>query len=336
MADIPDTRSHRSADETLALLKQARSVFAGRRVAVVGDAILDCYRHADGTSACYAGGAAVIAGHLKALGADPVLITLTARDGDTAQLLRCLDRLAVRRETITAREALPTRVREVRRGRITARRRMELVLPPPAETVGRVAGAVAELRTQLDAAVFVDFGYGTVTPPLLDGLLPTLRPAVPFLAGDVSGPRASLLAMRRFDLLTPTESEIRRLMPAPTPTAPLDPIARRLHQELDLSHLLVTRDRHGGIRYDRHGRAHPFASAAHSVVDEVGAGDALLAMMTLALSCGLSAEIATPLGQWAAAAALARVGNEPVSWGRLRDAAGHAPRRLDHPARPAA
>ncbi|MEM7625775.1 MAG: PfkB family carbohydrate kinase [Planctomycetota bacterium] len=307
-----------------AWLGRARSAFAGCRVAVVGDAILDCYRHADGTSACYAGGAAVIAGHLKALGAEPVLVTLTARDGDTAQLLRCLEAMDVGHEAMPVRAALPTRVREVRGEQIVARRRLELILPPPAETVGRIAGAVAELRTQLDAAIFVDFGYGTVTPALLDGLLPTLRPAVKFLAGDVSGPRASLLSMRRFDLLTPTEAELRRLTPTPTPATPLHPIAHRLRRELELSHLLVTRDRHGGVRYDAEDRSHPFASAATTVVDEVGAGDALLAAMTLAMTCAASPEAATRFGQWAAAAALARLGNAPVGWDAIRRAADQA------------
>lgn len=319
-----------------ALLGRARSAFAGCRVAVVGDSILDCYRHADGTSACYAGGAAVIAGHLKSLGAEPVLITLTAHDGDSAQLLRCLDAMDVRHEAMAVRQALPTRVREVRGEKITARRRMELFLPPPAETVGRIAGAVAELRTQLDAAIFVDFGYGTVTPALLDGLLPTLRPAVKFLAGDVSGPRPSLLAMRGFDLLTPTEAELRRLMPSPTPAAPLHPIARRLRRELDLSHLLVTRDRHGGVRYDTDDHPHAFASAATSVVDEVGAGDALLAAMTLALTCDTEPQTATQIGQWAAAAALARLGNAPVTWDTVGQAATRAQRRSERSARPAA
>ena len=202
-----------------ALLDRARAAFAGRRVAVVGDAILDTYCHEDGTSSCYAGGAAVIAAHLRALGAEPRLITLTARDGDTAQLLRCLERVDVPYEAVAARASLPARVREVCNGQIKARRKLQLVLSPPPSTVGRIAGAVAELRASLDAVVFCDFGYGAVTPALLDGLLPVLRPSVATLAGDVSGPRPSLLAMRRFDLLTPTESELRRLTPSPVPVS---------------------------------------------------------------------------------------------------------------------
>jgi D-beta-D-heptose 7-phosphate kinase/D-beta-D-heptose 1-phosphate adenosyltransferase len=315
--DLP-LRPH---DEANALLRRARRAFAGRRVLVVGDAILDGYRLSGGKSACFAGGAAVIAGHLRQLGADPTLVTLVGRDRDSQQLMKLIEAQGIVCEALPLRAELPTRIRHVHGSSIIAQRRLELFQPPPADTVGRVAGAVAELRTQLDAAIFTDFGYGTVCPALLDGLLPTLRPHVPLLAGDVSGPRASLLAMRRFDWLTPTEAELRRLTPSAHARPDLHDLARRMVRELALGQLLVTRDRHGCIRFDADGAAHPAASPASAIVDEVGAGDALLAVSTLALSAGFHADDAVRLGQTAAAAAVARLGNAPVTWDRLARAA---------------
>lgn len=317
----PAPRDRFDPSQTTTLLQRARAAFVGRRVVVVGDAILDCYRHADGRSRCYAGGAAVIAAHLKALGAEPTLVTLIGRDGDSVQLKDCLGQMDLACEALPERSALPVRNRRVHGTTITATPRLELFAPPPPEAIGRVAGTVAELRTGIDAAVFVDFGYGTVCPALLDELLPILRPSVGTLAGDVSGPRVSLLAMRGFDLLTPTEAELRRLTPSPTPAAPLDQLAARVRADLGTAHLLVTRDRHGCVRFDADGTHTASPSAAGRVVDEVGAGDALLATTTLALSAGLGIDDATLLGQWAAAAALAQVGNAPVGWERLRRAA---------------
>jgi len=303
------------------LLRRAQTLFTGRRVVVVGDAILDCYRTPHGRSHCYAGGAAVIAGHLKQLGANPVLVTLTGQDGDSAQLHERLDALRLDHRALPLRSSLPLRIRRVEGTTITALAYPEQhIAPPPAETADRVASAVAELCGGLDAAIFVDFGYGTVTPALLDRLLPSLRPRVGVLAGDVSGPRASLLAMRRFDLLTPTESELRRLTPSPTTTPSLPAIGRRMQRELDLAHLLVTRDRRGCVRFDADGTQETLPSPAVRVVDEVGAGDALLAVATLALSCGFTAHQATRLGQRAAAAAVAQLGNAPIDWPRLHAA----------------
>ncbi|MEL7088198.1 MAG: PfkB family carbohydrate kinase, partial [Planctomycetota bacterium] len=110
----------------------------------------------------------------------------------------------------------------------------------------------------------------------------------------------------------------------------------RLKRELELSHLLVTRDRHGGVRYDTDDYPHTFASAATCVIDEVGAGDALLAATTLALAGGLAPRDATQLGQWAAAAALARMGNAPVGWPAVGRAATRALSPAKKSARPAA
>ena len=302
-------------------LARARRVFTGQRVLVVGDAILDCYRLADGKSRCYAGGAAVIAGHLRALGADPHLLTLTAPDQDSKQLRRCLDQAGVSHTALPLACMLPRRVRRVQGDRIVALPG-DRSLPEPRPSAGDCVAQQLDLLTPAGGAViFADFGYGTVTALLLDRLLPALRRRVRFLAGDVSGPRVSLLAMRRFNLLTPTATELRHLVAHAEPTAPLDPLAQRLRRDLALQHLLVTRDRHGCVRYDAHGRAHRYASPARGVVDEVGAGDALLAVASLALGGGLDPDTATHLGQLAAAAAVAQLGNAPLTWDRLHAAA---------------
>lgn len=308
--------------DDLTLLARAIPAARGQRIAVVGDAILDCYRTPSGRSRCFAGGAAVIAGHLQQLGAEPVLITQLAADGNAAQLLRYVDHWGVEVEAIPTATPQPVRIREVDGPHIAATPRQSLIENPSSETIGRVAGAVAERRLNLDAVIFADFGHGTVTPELLDGLLPILRPSVPILTGDVSGPRASLLAMRRFDLLTPTERELRRLSPSPSPMSPLDDLAKRMLDELALRHLLITRDAAGCVRYGANGLRRTLPSRAHAdrgeVIDEVGAGDALLAAATLGLCANLGIAASIRLGQLAAAAAIARVGNAPVDWTRVR------------------
>lgn len=366
MSDTPLSPPPSDADrhDDATLLARAAAAGDGRRIAVVGDAILDCYRTPDGRSRCFAGGAAVIAGHLRQLGARPVLITQLAADGNAAQLLRIVDHLGVEVEAIPTAAAQPVRIREVHGRHIASAPRQTLITHPSPETIGRLAGAVAERRLNLDAVVFVDFGHGTVTPELLDGLLPILRPSVRVLTGDVSGPRASLLAMRRFDLLTPTERELRRLSPSPSPLTPLDELGRRLVGELELKHLLVTRDAAGCVRYGANGTRRRLPSRVNQhtdasggggtsgggggsggVIDEVGAGDALLAAATLGLCGKLGINASVRLGQLAAAAAIAQLGNAPVTWSRLvdivhppqrRSPSPQIPRPRQAPARPAA
>ncbi|MBB6428999.1 PfkB family carbohydrate kinase [Algisphaera agarilytica] len=323
MADAP--RPPRLSDATrhddATLLARAVPAVEGRRIAVVGDVILDCYRSDGGRSHCFPGGAGVIAGHLRRLGAQPVLVTQLANDGNARQLRRGLDDLGIEVHAVPTDAAQPVRTRRVQGHRITATPRQELIESPPPVTTGRIAGAITERRLDLDAVIFADFGHGTVTPELLDGVLPILRPSTPVLTGDVSGPRASLLAMRKFDLLTPTERELRRLSPSPSPLTPLDALGRRLVTELDLKHLLVTRDASGCVRYSSNGtkREQPSLASMYQtrVFDEVGAGDALLAAATLGLCSGLGIRSSVRLGQIAAAAAIAQIGNAAMGWERL-------------------
>ncbi|MEM9883983.1 MAG: PfkB family carbohydrate kinase [Planctomycetota bacterium] len=316
--------------------RDAASAFAGRRVTVVGDAVLDVYRGTDGRSACYAGGAAVIAGHLHALGANSVLVTRLGNDGDGRHLHRLLKNRGIACHPLPTRDATPLRVRRVVGDAVVAdagQRRDHHVYTLESGETRRLADLLRQ-PDHLDAAeavVFADFGHGTVGPELLDAVLPELRPRVGVLAGDVSGPRVSLLAMRGFDLLTPAEAELRRLVAASSGTDPLDGLAQHLVERLAVRHLLVTRDRHGCVRYGPDGTIHTAASRAGRVVDEVGAGDALLATATLGLCAGYPIEDAVELGQRSAAAAVMRVGNAPVGWEAVIDAAD-PPRPAARPA----
>ncbi len=319
-----------NALEIAAALRAAPSAFAGRRIAVVGDAMLDLYRLADGTTRCYAGGAAVIAGHLHALGAWPTLITLIGRDGDSVRLVSLLKDANLDHRLIVERETLPVKVRRVRRrtgGQAICKLPGPELVEPVAEAAReQLSRATLGLEASLDAVIFADFGYGTVTADLLEAVLPLLRPRARVLAGDVSGARASLLGMREFDLLTPTEHELRWLSPSVARRPPLDVPAWRLLRELGLGHLLVTRAEAGCVRFDANGGVERLDSVAHDVVDEVGAGDAMLAVTTLAMASGMSISIANRLGCVAAAAAVGQLGNDPVTFGRLA-AVASPPRR---------
>jgi bifunctional ADP-heptose synthase (sugar kinase/adenylyltransferase) len=59
------------------------------------------------------------------------------------------------------------------------------------------------------AVIFADFGYGTITSGLLDGVMPIVRKKVPVITADVSGRQSNLLRFRDVDLLCPTERELR-------------------------------------------------------------------------------------------------------------------------------
>jgi len=311
--------------------------FAGRRVAVVGDAVLDRYVFCEAADVAgeapiltvkpkqertYLGGAAIVAAHLRAMGARPHLFTTTvADDAASAELLDSLDEMGIEHTHWPIHRTLPHKQRfMVDRQKLLKVDHAD-TQPIDTKTERAMLGALGELRTQLDAAIFVDFGYGSITTPLLAGALPLLRPHVKTLAGDVSGARRTLLAMNDCDLLTPTERELRSVVGDFDESLPT--IAMRVMRQLNVPNLTVTLAERGcvmfhprnaapGHWFDSRLRSEYLPTLADRVDDPVGAGDAMLAAATLALSGGATLPQAGYVGSLAAACALATVGNLPV------------------------
>lgn len=328
------------------------SGFRGRRAVVVGEVIEDRYVFCDppgvaGESPVLAlrpiqersfdGGAAVVARHLAALGAEPTLVTALPRDPAVVDALR--ERLAgegvrlafVHQETpvaskhrfIVGHEKV-VKVDWVRQAVLDAKEQDRLVA---------LAGEHAE---GCDAAIVTDFGLGLFSGVLLERLTGALRPRARVLSGDVSGHRNHLRAMRRMDLVTPSESELRasaRMYDESLPAVAWN------HLEATGSRaMIVTMGAEGLVTFEpfeseKQGKKRASASedgyrsrlksehvpalSAH-VVDALGCGDALLAGATLTMACGGSLLEGAFVGALAASVHGSRMGNVPVDMATLR------------------
>jgi rfaE bifunctional protein kinase chain/domain/rfaE bifunctional protein nucleotidyltransferase chain/domain len=339
---------------THASLHATLAAFAGKRVAVVGDSISDRYVFCDPADVAneapilsvrpveekaYLGGAAIVAAHLKAMGAQPHLLTAVADDDASRELLDSLTNMGIDHTALAVRHALPRKERYLVETQKLLKVDRGDAQPLDSATERRLLGTLAELRTALDGAVFVDFGYGTVTSPLLAEAGPLLRPHVSTMAGDISGTRRTLLAMRDFDLLTPTERELRAV--AGNMDGSLPTVASGIMQSLSVPRMIVTMGRKGCVMFHPRSsrreawfasrlRSDHIPSLASHVCDVVGAGDALLAAATLSMAVGSSLQVAGYIGSAASALAINRVGNLPVSgqdlrgWMRTRSELRHA------------
>lgn len=319
-----------------AMVRRVSHGFTGLKVAVVGDSIRDRYIECEAGDVAseapilsvrprretsYLGGAAVIAGHLRQLGADPHLVTCLGEDDASMDLLASLAELDISCTRIPGRSDVPTKQRYlVEEQKLLKVDRGE---PSPLDTAGqkRVIDAVLGLG-ELDAVIFADFGYGAITTALLDTLVPELRPRVRVLAGDVSGPRRSLLHMKGFDLLTPTERELRGVQGDFEGSLPA--VAGAAMTQLRVPNMLVTLGAKGSVLlHPRHAererwfesrfRSDYLPALAERRMDVVGAGDALLATATLAAAAGASAPEWAYLGSLASSIAISRLGNVPVT-----------------------
>lgn len=337
--------------------------FADQRIVVIGESILDTYIHCQRPEIAsegpmmtlrpmqhqhFDGGAAIICQHLAALGANATLVTslpetqaammlvdrLRGRgvdvrwircDGDTVEKQRYL---VGRQKVLKVDCGQPIALDEGARSTF-----IELAVAATSANSGSKSdhAPARGASCPADAVILCDYGQGLLTPALLDRLIARLRPNVPLITGDVSGPRSNLLHLKSLDVVCPNEAELRSAVG--DFAEGLGAVVWRWLEATDVTSALVTLGEEGVIAFTRL----PGASSRRgwqsrllsehipalgpAAVDELGCGDALLATVTLGLAAGADLVQAAYLGSLAASIEARHIGNVPVGSAGLRCAA---------------
>ena len=309
----------------------------GLKVVVVGDYILDRYHFCDATGVAgegpmlslrtlqerdFDGGAGVIALHLAGLGARPTLVSALAEDPLSAQIEMRLAGEGVdvqcyhaRRQVVCKHRYLVDQTKLFKVDEGTA-------APADTQLEGLVAAKIIAAAQGAAAVVFADFGYGAITASLLERILPRLRQTVPILTADVSGRQSNLLRFKGFDMICPTEREVRETLH--DFSNGLGAVVWDLLNATSGKSAIITLGKQGLVTFGRNERAPTdrllteyFPALASSAVDPLGCGDALLATASLALAAGASLNAAALLGSVAAAIEAQSIGNQPVEAGQV-------------------
>lgn len=311
-------------------LRATLDKFAGLKVHVIGDTIVDSYtytRMIGGMTKTptvsvqfekqinYSGGAAVVAKHFKSAGADVTLSTVLGNDSLKDFVIDDLTRMGVKCQAIidptrptTQKESILCQgYHQLRMSRVDNRIISEKVLK-------QLAQALA--TSDADAFVFCDYRHGIFHKTTIRKLVESV-PKGAFKAADsqVASRWGNILEFQDFDLITPNEREARFALGDQDST--VRPLAMDLYKRAKCKVLMLTLGERGVMTYRENENLQrafftvdPFAD---HVADAVGAGDTLLSYATMALVSTKSEVIATILGSLAAAIAVEREGNNPVT-----------------------
>jgi rfaE bifunctional protein kinase chain/domain len=327
-----------------ARLRRWPSRFAGLRVVVWGDFVLDEYwrcrssrvsreapvlvlDYESRTVQC--GGAANAALTLAALGARVRAVGWVGRDAHGGELRALLERAGIATAGLLdhPRAATVVKTRIVAGGSHTARQQVVRVdRGAPFEATGAarrlLSAALEHARRGAAAMVLSDYGYDSVTPALARAA--RARGGGRRLTIGLDA-RYRLAQYRGVTLATPNESEA--ALAAGLEIRDERDLARaatRLRRRIGAAHLLVTRGRDGLTLWTRDAVSLE-AWGGEEAVDVTGAGDAVVATATLALAAGAPAFEAAALANVAGSVAVSRRGAVAVSADDLRSALG--PRR---------
>jgi rfaE bifunctional protein kinase chain/domain len=302
----------------------------GKRVHVVGDTIVDSLTYTTMIGGMtktptpsvrfdnrvdFIGGAAVVAKHLRAAGAEVTFSTMLGDDvlkdfvleGLADSGVRCMPIIDKARPTTHKNAFVCGDYRLIKVDTLDNRS----ITDTQAE---KFADQIANVKA--DAVVFSDFRHGIFNRRTIPGLTKAIDGGV-FRVADsqVASRWGNILEFKGFDLLTPNEREARFSL-ADQDTG-VRPLAAKLHEEAECKTVILKLGDRGVLtcRMGKQNDPRSFFvvdSFAGRVVDAVGAGDALLAYATLSMLTDESEVAASVLGSMAAALECECDGNLPI------------------------
>jgi rfaE bifunctional protein kinase chain/domain len=312
--------------------------FKSRKLLVLGDTIVDQFVACDaiGMSAeapvivlreleknQYIGGAAIVAAHVRALGAECHFVSAVGDDNPGEFVKDQLNSMGIKSELFVDRERPTTyKVRYMVQNQKMFRVSRLEENSIPVDIENQIIEKLQETIPAMDGVIVSDFVYGVVTPNILKAITSTAKANKVRLFGDLqcSSQIGSVLKFTGFDFISPTEREARIALG--DHDSGLEKLAMNLLRLSDSKGLIITLGANGFIAYHNYDGAgiasQHFPALCANPIDVAGAGDTLISAMALGCCTRAGFMKSAALGTCAAAISVNRIGNIPVTLRELK------------------
>jgi rfaE bifunctional protein kinase chain/domain len=323
--------------------------FADARVAVVGDLLADEFIYGEiarvsreapvlilnySSTQIVPGGAGNAAANVAALGGRASAIGVVGGDETGTRLLETMRQTIDVRGVVRPRGYVTPRKTRILAGGIHSAKQQVVRIDRTADStlqerdLRAVESRLMAAAARCDAILVSDYGSGLVTPTLVAAARKRLgRPALSERS-ESKGPvlvdsRYSLLRFRGMTTCTPNESEVEQLFGVRIGDnrRVLETCGRALLDRTRAQAVLVTRGSRGMALFERRRPTlHIPIFGSDQIADVTGAGDTVIATMTLALAAGGTFEEAARLANYAGGIVVMKRGTATVSAAELRHA----------------
>jgi rfaE bifunctional protein kinase chain/domain len=250
------------------------------------------------------GGAGNVANNLRALGARVAFVGGVGDDAEAARLRAMFDDLGVdARGLITLGDRPTTRkTRIVAHNQQVVRADWESTAALRDGDRARIVDGVRTAVRDADAVVLSDYAKGLFHRDVVEAAL-----GAPIVVADPKPADVGMFA--GVACVAPNVAEAARASGiAIVDDDSLERAGRALLATLRCRFVLITRGEHGMSLFGSGGERFDVPAVARTVYDVSGAGDTVVAVLTLALAAGIAAEVATQLSNFAAAAVVEKLG----------------------------
>lgn len=310
--------------------------FSRKKIAVIGDLMLDEYIIGTVTRISpeapvpvvnvkkenfVLGGAANVVNNLNSLGVKVIPFGVIGNDNNGKKMLDEFNKKDVSTEYLNILNDRPTIMKQ----RILANNQQLLRLDwekkHPINEIEEdfILDNLKRIILDLDAIILSDYDKGVLTERVAKEIIALAKTNKKIVVVDPK-PSNSLNYMGA-TAMTPNLKESAECIAKEIPETDEKTmeIGLELREKLDLNHLLMTRSEKGMSIFLNDGSVSNIPTFAKEVYDVTGAGDTVISVYTLALSCGASYDEAAKIANTAAGIVVGRVGTSVVSVNEIID-----------------
>ncbi len=260
------------------------------------------------------GGAGNVAVNIRTLGGRPVLVGVINNDPAGEKIQHEMERLSLPNTGLMLDLGRPTimKTRIIASHQQVCRVDRESMQPMSMELFKKAHQFIQKYLARTQALLVSDYGKGFINQRLLSNILPMAQRSGKIVAVD---PKSRNFAMYRpATILTPNkkEAEVASGIPILNDQS-LKQAAEAILAGTKVENLLITRGEEGMSLFRPTGYSKHIPAFAREVFDVTGAGDTVIATLTLAMCAGANPEEAAILANSAAGIVVGKLGTASVT-----------------------
>jgi D-beta-D-heptose 7-phosphate kinase/D-beta-D-heptose 1-phosphate adenosyltransferase len=268
------------------------------------------------------GGAANVACNIQSLGGEPVLVGLIGSDHVGMSFLEMLKErnLATRGIVVDGSRPTTIKTRVIAHGQHVVRIDNESKADCPEHLVSRIIDAVRYNIREIDGIIIEDYNKGVVTAEVIRQVIAVAAKYNKIITVDPKFNNFS--EYKGVTVFKPNRREVEEVLGGKLKT--MDDVmnaGQRLLSMLSAQNVLLTRGEEGMSLFEANGGTLHVPTMAENVQDVSGAGDTVIATLTMALAGGMGIREACVLANCAGGVVVGSVGIVPIEPPQLLAAA---------------
>lgn len=318
---------------SLKKLKAIQNSFNGKKIAVIGDMMLDCYYwgnvqrispeapvpvvEVDNEFARF-GGALNVAYNVLTLGGIPIPLGVVGNDSDAKLIRNLMEKSGISTRGIIPDKERPTtsKTRVIADNQHVVRIDREKTFPISSRIENKLLSFLKKEIKKIDAIILQDYNKGVLTQSLISNIIAIAADSKKIITVD---PKFNnFFAYSDVTVFKPNRKETEDALGIKIKSAhDISRAGKSLLENLKAKYVLLTLGAEGIALFEKGKPERRIPTKARKVADVSGAGDTVISTLTMALTAGASIYDAAYLANYAGGLVCEEVGIVPIEQKKL-------------------